>query len=663
MVAVQSLVFFPGTSRADMETGDSTMLMFVGEDLSLVTLASRIPESAGSAPALARVVDSQEIEMRGFETLAELLAFEPGIYIAGRASGSVAYMRGVRDGLLFLYDGVPISTNATRSTGQLDKEISLHNISRVEIIRGPGSVLWGADAFAGIVNLVPFKGSEKKGFTTELSAGGYGARASKVSWGGTKNDWDLHFSGYYGEDRYHKDAYLVETAVSPSGQPAASPSLNSVDDSRYSEFTGTASKGDWLDLSWRLADSTRNYVVNNTEDLSWKGAKETPSGFIKASVSKKAGKTDVTFSGYYQYIKELTENVDLEREVSDKGFYTEMLLHRPVALYDHLTAGVSFRSSSIKGAVLDDSYLPQFLKPSNKIFVPTAEQKDFSNDLISVFAQYRHKWGRADTWIGARYDDHKGYKSTASYSLGINLPVAPLWRVKMVGGTAYRTPYANNLIQDGAFDPESITTLNLEAIWDNTRGSSISFALFGNWLENYIYEDPYGGLSRPTDQRVMGVELAGETRIARTLRLYAAFTALDTTGESMPYKVPYYTYISPDGTSTTVYDEWDSKYDAGPKFVVSGGFFWEPCKRFFLSANVGLTDKVPFAFEQNSKTGSFHADPMVSAEAGIKDIFVKNSRLTLGCKNLFSTSNKVQGMYGPVETTPAVVYLKLNFTY
>ncbi len=659
----QAPIFFLGTSNADAKVSDNTMLMFVGQNLSVVTTASRIPENLGGAPALVRVVSIEEIISRGLSTLGELLAHEPGIYISERASGSIAYMRGVKDGLLLLYNGVPFSTNAIRNAGYLDKEISLHNISRVEIIRGPGSVFWGADAFAGIVNLVPFKGKEKTGSIAEINIDRSNGESFKASCGSLKNDWKFFLSGYVGEDTYHQNSYKVETAITEDDQSFLNNRQNEIEDSRYSEFTGTISKGNWLDISWRLAESHRNYVVNDTQDLSWKGGKKIESNFLKTSLSKKIGTTNLSFSSYYKYYKELSENVDLNRLISDNIFYTEAIIHQPIASDNHLTTGISFRSSSIKGAVLKDNFLPQTLKPTNKIFVPTADQEDFFNDFISVFAQYRHKWGNIDTWIGIRYDDNEGYNSTTSYSFGLNIPVGLMWRLKFAGGTAYRTPYANYFVEDKAFDAESITTLNMEAAWSNPQGLTISFSLFQNLLKDYIYEDPFGGLSDPTDQQITGIEITGETLINRKVKLYGSFTFMETTGDSIPYGSLLYTYVSPDGTSNSVYDEWKNSYDSGPQFMISGGFSWEDSDRFFLSAKTIFTDKIPFAFEKNSKTGFFHSDPVISMEAGIKNFFFKNSRLTLGCKNVFGVSNQVQGTYGPVEVAPTVIYLKYRLCF
>ena len=73
---------------------EKTMLFFVGEELEVLTLASKKAESTLNAPAVARVINSGEIERRGVNTLAELLETEPGFYMNYRASGTIPYFRG-----------------------------------------------------------------------------------------------------------------------------------------------------------------------------------------------------------------------------------------------------------------------------------------------------------------------------------------------------------------------------------------------------------------------------------------------------------------------------------------------------------------------------------------------------------------------------------------
>jgi outer membrane receptor for ferrienterochelin and colicin len=132
-----------------------TSLIFVGEDLSVLTIASRRAEPAKQAPAVAQVITEEDLERKGVRTLGEALSMLPGFYMSSKEWGTQPYLRGVSNSILFLYDSVPLTSDNTKTVNPLDEELSLGPIERIEVIRGPGSVLWGPDAFAGIVNIVP----------------------------------------------------------------------------------------------------------------------------------------------------------------------------------------------------------------------------------------------------------------------------------------------------------------------------------------------------------------------------------------------------------------------------------------------------------------------------------------------------------------------------
>jgi outer membrane cobalamin receptor len=145
---------------------EQTMLMFVGEELGVLTIASRREESALQAPAIAQVVTRREIREQGATTLSQVLERVPGFHMAQRESGTEPYLRGIPNSILFLHDAVPLISETTKSIHPLDHELSLDAVKRIEIIRGPGSALWGPDAFAGIVNVVPLTGKDLDGLET-----------------------------------------------------------------------------------------------------------------------------------------------------------------------------------------------------------------------------------------------------------------------------------------------------------------------------------------------------------------------------------------------------------------------------------------------------------------------------------------------------------------
>ncbi len=157
-----------------------TLLMFVGEDIDVLSIASRREESAWQAPAVATVITREEIWEKGVRTLSQALEMTPGFYMAQKEWGSESYLRGIPNSVLFLYDTVPMGSDVTKSLQPLDHELSLVSVKRIEVIRGPGSVLWGPDAFAGIVNVVPMTGKDLDGVETGVLYGAPGNQAAAL---------------------------------------------------------------------------------------------------------------------------------------------------------------------------------------------------------------------------------------------------------------------------------------------------------------------------------------------------------------------------------------------------------------------------------------------------------------------------------------------------
>ncbi len=274
-------------------SADDTMLMFVGEAEPVVTVASLYPEAPTIAPAIVTVVSREEILRRGYRTLAELLADQPGFFVAAGGRGSVPYLRGLRDSVLFLYDGVPMTTDVTKSFAPLDREISLLSVERVEIVRGPGSVLWGPDAFAGVVNVVPMRGRQMTGAVVGGGAGNDELFEGHVGLGIAEGQWEgfLGFSGV--QEEYHSPGYMSwdeqqELIVDKD-----------VDPSEFLELVGTLDYANWLHISGRWSDFTRRYTMRNADEtLVWDGEKKTPVNLLKISANKIYGPSHYSLTGY-----------------------------------------------------------------------------------------------------------------------------------------------------------------------------------------------------------------------------------------------------------------------------------------------------------------------------------------------------------------------------
>lgn len=133
-----------------------------------VTTVSRTPEPAGLTPAALFVITRDDIRRSGATSLAELLRMAPGMHVAQIDAFRWAIgMRGLADRLsrsmLVLIDGRPAYNPLFAGTYWEVQDVVLADIDRIEIIRGPGGTLWGANAVNGIISIVTRHASETQG--------------------------------------------------------------------------------------------------------------------------------------------------------------------------------------------------------------------------------------------------------------------------------------------------------------------------------------------------------------------------------------------------------------------------------------------------------------------------------------------------------------------
>ncbi len=129
-----------------------------------VMIASRTPEIAADAPGSMTVFTREQIQRMGVSTLEELLNYVPGFQVASDAVfGRLPRItvRGlfstVSSGVLLLRDGIPDWNTYDGSAWHFSRHLMLHDVERVEVIRGPGSTMWGANASSAVINLVTVK--------------------------------------------------------------------------------------------------------------------------------------------------------------------------------------------------------------------------------------------------------------------------------------------------------------------------------------------------------------------------------------------------------------------------------------------------------------------------------------------------------------------------
>ncbi|MBL8290005.1 MAG: TonB-dependent receptor [Rubrivivax sp.] len=150
----------------------------------LVVTGSREPLARHQAAADLVVIDAERIRNSGADSLEDLLRREAGLQLLrnggpGQSAG-LSIRGGSRGQTLLLVDGVRVGS-ATLGTPELDT-LALAGVERIEVLRGPGSSLYGADALGGVVNVITRGAAQAPPQASlRLAGGGYGAREAAAA--------------------------------------------------------------------------------------------------------------------------------------------------------------------------------------------------------------------------------------------------------------------------------------------------------------------------------------------------------------------------------------------------------------------------------------------------------------------------------------------------
>ncbi|NTV10979.1 MAG: TonB-dependent receptor [Zoogloea sp.] len=171
-----------------------------GEDKDLgqvVVTATRQATRASELLASVDVIEHEEIERAGQSTLLDLLAQQPGIQVSqngGPGKTSSLLIRGTNaNHAILLIDGVRLGS---ATTGQAALEsIPLGQIERIEILRGPASALYGADAVGGVIQIFTKRGEGPAQFEAFAGAGTYATRNVGAGISGSEGAWSYSLRG------------------------------------------------------------------------------------------------------------------------------------------------------------------------------------------------------------------------------------------------------------------------------------------------------------------------------------------------------------------------------------------------------------------------------------------------------------------------------------
>lgn len=180
-----------------------------------ITTVSKKPEQITQVPAAAYVLTAEDIRRSGVTSIPEALRLVPGVNVARVDANKWAVsIRGFNDQtankLLVLVDGRSIYDILFAGVLWETKDLMMDNIERIEVIRGPGGALWGANAVNGVINIITKNAAETQGGLVTAGGGTEERRFANFRYG-----YELaadHYIRFYGE-AFEKDAGFLESGA------------------------------------------------------------------------------------------------------------------------------------------------------------------------------------------------------------------------------------------------------------------------------------------------------------------------------------------------------------------------------------------------------------------------------------------------------------------
>ncbi|PCI65377.1 MAG: TonB-dependent receptor [Piscirickettsiaceae bacterium] len=179
---------------------DEDSLIEAYGDEEFLYIATGRKQTVSQAPAVASIISAKTIREIGARDIDEALETIPGLHVSYSAGGynPIYQIRGISSisnpQVLMLINGIPITNIFTGNRSQAWGGMPVENISRIEVIRGPGSALYGADAYAGTINIITKNHTEIDGIEMGASAGSFDEYRGWLQYSDSFAGWNTTFS-------------------------------------------------------------------------------------------------------------------------------------------------------------------------------------------------------------------------------------------------------------------------------------------------------------------------------------------------------------------------------------------------------------------------------------------------------------------------------------
>jgi outer membrane receptor for ferrienterochelin and colicin len=406
--------------------------------------ATRSNQSVEDLPITVQVISKKEIRDYNYRTLVEALAYKPGIMVSEPGNGETGhhfYQRGLLGNSYtkILLNGIPITPSVVFGM-PINEMLYLKHAESIEVVYGPASAVYGADAFAGVVNIkTGNKKTNQIRFETTVGEFGYlntsffGTNMASLgddylvlnAYGLKSNRKDQNikkgYSGTYSAEQYYqRNGQFGDRTNFFSEIPSSNSSYGvSISFKKFEFYFDQMKRSDHSSLGQQTAfysysdsgavwsDNITRYALKNSFDIG--------SITVNSNLSYNQFRLD-THSNY---------NLKFEKtplfkfKASDDILLEQTAIFKPSRIIE-LLVGYSYQFSGVfpKTNDLKLPFNPNFYTPfSNKKPPPDPEFGDFGNypqrfQNIAGFIQSTFQFDKTSFILGMRYDKHSLYGDT-----------------------------------------------------------------------------------------------------------------------------------------------------------------------------------------------------------------------------------------------------------
>jgi outer membrane receptor for ferrienterochelin and colicin len=593
------------------------------------------------SPGIITLISDKEIANSGARDLMEVLEMVPGLIFHSDVQGVVSIgVRGLwaEEGkTLVLIDGQEMN-ELLYSTIQFGNHFPVDQIKRIEILRGPGSAIYGGMAELAVINIITKSAEDLQGIASKFYFG--------LIPGDIPDFTHRNFSFSYGQK--FDDLSLVAHAVFGKGNR----SNRTFTDFYGNSFDMTANaeiNPSFLNIGLGYKDFSAKFIM----DL----FRQTSADLYSENSPASIGPAPILFDGYYGQLKydfRPTDNItisprinykrqlpwnsttDVSKKLEENGNFAGVYQNKMVERYSADISG-NFDFTENINLIGGTEFYYDIARANEKIsadFGPKKDQESISYNNIAVFAQGLYKTDYFSFTLGSRFENHSAYgisfvpRVAATAALGD-------FHSKLIYSKAFRAPGIQNIndfqpkfSNNPSIKPENTTVIELETGYDFTRKLSLSANIFDITIQDPIIYysddedfDAYDNFAR-TGSR--GVEL------------------------ELNYKDKKWGYGNMAYSLSMANDNQVNIYDVPGHKEVLLGF---PLHKFSLKSSINITENFsinPSIIFWGSRFGydtlqdekpvikEFSPELMVNLNLLYHDLFLKGLDLSLGGYNLLN---------------------------